>query len=267
MLRRHVLDLGGEGDNMTWLRSTAFNLWFYTITVLVAVLSVVVLPAPPSWARAVAKAWARVVLGPLRPICGITVLVTGRENLPAHGPALIASQHQSAFDTVIWLLLVPEAAYVLKQELSRIPFYGTLCRRMGMIPVDRDGGASAIRSLLRAADDAVARDRQIVIFPEGSRAPPGRPLPLHPGVAAMASRTGLPVIPVVTDSGLRWGRRTFRKDPGVIHIAIQPPLPAKMPRAALLERLAELYAGGVGDVDGDADPMHFGFSKPSGQAT
>ena len=234
---------------MTWLRSTAFNLWFYSATVVVAVLSIVVVPGPPSWARGVAKFWARIVLGPLRPLCGITICVTGREHLPAQGPALVASQHQSAFDTVVWLLLVPEAAYVLKQELSRIPFYGTLCNRMGMIPVDRQGGAGAIRALLRAADDAVAKGRQIVIFPEGSRAPPGAPLPLQPGIAALAARTGLPVIPVVTDSGLRWGRRTFRKDPGVIHIAIQPPLPARLPRAELMARLTALYARGVVEED------------------
>lgn len=230
---------------MTWLRSTAFNLWFYTATVVVAVLSALVLPGPPSWARGVAKFWARIVLGPLRPLCGISIVVTGREHLPAHGPALIASQHQSAFDTVIWLLLAPEVAYVLKKELSRIPFYGTLCHKMGMIRVDREGGANAIRALLRAADDAVAHGRQIVIFPEGSRAPPGAPLPVQPGIAALAARTGLPVIPVVTDSGLCWGRRSFRKNPGVIHIAIQPPLPAKLPRAELMARLTALYAQGV----------------------
>ena len=254
------------GGWMIWLRSTVFNLWVYTATVVVAVLSALVLPGPQSWARGVAKFWARIVLGPLRRLCGITVVISGREHLPAHGPALIVSQHQSAFDTVVWLLLVPEAAYVLKQELSRIPFYGTLCHKMGMIPVDRQGGASAIRGLLRAADNAVALGRQIVIFPEGSRAPPGAPLPLQPGVAALAARTGLPVIPVVTDSGLRWGRRTFRKDPGVIHIAIQPPLPARLPRAELMTRLTALYAQGV-TVDNSVGGAAFDFSRHPRKAT
>ena len=256
---------------MIWVRSTVFNLWFYTATVVVAVLSAVVLPGPPSWARGVAKFWARIVLGPLRPLCGITLSISGREHLPAHGPALIASQHQSAFDTVVWLLLVPEAAYVLKQELSRIPFFGPLCRKMGMIPVDRSGGASAIRGLLRSADEAVALDRQIVIFPEGSRAPPGAPLPVQPGVAALAARTGLPVIPVVTDSGLCWGRRTFRKDPGVIRIIILPPLPARLPRAELMARLTVLYAqgvaGGVEGVDNSGGAATLSFSKHPRKAT
>jgi len=200
------------------------------------------------------------VLGGLKAICGITVTVTGREHLPQGGAALIASQHQSAFDTIVWLLLVPDATYVLKRELTRIPLYGTICRRLGMIAVDRDGGASAIRALLRAGDGAVADGRQIVIFPEGTRAPPGAVLPLHPGVAALATRTGLPVVPVVTDSGLRWGRRAFRKEPGVIHVAIQPPLPARLPRTELMARLAELYAAGVVPVDNSVGAPLSGFT-------
>ena len=251
---------------MILLRSALFNLWFYGITVLVALAGVPVMRAPPSWARALARFWARAVLGGLRPLCGITVKVTGREHLPPAGPALIASQHQSAFDTVIWLLLVPEATYVLKQELMRIPLYGAMCNKLGMIAVDRSGGASAIRALLRGGEGAAAAGRQIVIFPEGTRAAPGQALPLHPGVAALAARTGLPVIPVVTDSGLRWGRRAFRRHAGVIHVAVLPPLPAKLPRAALMERLAELYAQGVAPVDNSVDSDAPGLKDSSSRA-
>jgi len=245
---------------MIWLRSALFNLWFYSVTVLVALLSVAVQLGPPAWLRALARGWARVVLGGLKAICGITVTVTGREHLPQGGAALIASQHQSAFDTVVWLLLVPDATYVLKRELTRIPLYGAICRKLGMIAVDRAGGASAIRALLRDGNAAVAEGRQIVIFPEGTRAPPGAPLPLHPGVAALAARTGLPVVPVVTDSGRRWGRRAFRKEPGIIHVAIQPPLPARLPRSELMARLAELYAAGVVPVDNSVGAPLSGFT-------
>jgi 1-acyl-sn-glycerol-3-phosphate acyltransferase len=227
---------------MTWLRSAAFNLWFYGVTLVVAVLSIPAPLFPEALTRWISRVWSRLVLGGLGPICGIRVEITGQEHLPRQGPALIASQHQSAFDTIIWLLLVPRAAYVLKQELTRIPVYGALCRRMGMIAVDRGAGASAIRSLLKGADRAIAEMRQIVIFPEGTRAPPGTVLPLHPGIAALANRTGLPVVPVATDSGRCWGRRAFRKHPGVIRVAIRPPLPAGLSRAALLAQLSAIYA-------------------------
>jgi 1-acyl-sn-glycerol-3-phosphate acyltransferase len=114
-----------------------------------------------------------------------------------------------------------------------------------MIPVDRAGGANAVRQMLRAADRAMADNRQILIFPEGTRVAPGVRAPLHPGVAALAARTGLPVIPVVTDSGRHWGRRAFRKLPGTIRIAILPPLPPGLKREALMQRLAETFAEGV----------------------
>ncbi len=230
---------------MIWLRSAAFNLWFYGFTVLVALASVPLLLLPPAVTRWVAYVWSRGVLGGLW-ICGISIRVTGRENIPP-GPALIASQHQSAMDTIVWFHLVPEVTYVLKAELNRIPIYGAISRRLNMIAVDRKAGAQAMRVLFRGADEAIAAGRQIVIFPEGSRAAPGTVLPLHPGVAGLASRTGLPVIPVATDSGRHWGRRAFRRLPGVIRIDIRPPLPARLPRAELLHRLAAIYAQGPVD--------------------
>ena len=106
-----------------------------------------------------------------------------------------------------------------------------------MIPVDRNAGAAAMRELIRHAGAAAAAGRQIVIFPEGTRVAPGVPAKLHPGVAALAARTGLPVIPVATDSGHYWGRRAFRKRPGTIHIAILPPLPGGLPREAQMARM------------------------------
>lgn len=251
---------------MIWLRSTVFNLWFYSATVAFAVASLAVRLGPASLTLRLTRTWARTVLGGLRPICGINVEVTGREHLPAHGPALVASQHQSAFDTIVWLLIVPTPAYVLKRELMRIPLYAGMVRKLDMIVVDRDAGATAIRSLLRDADRAVADGRQIVIFPEGTRAAPGAVLPLQPGIAALASRTRLPVIPVVTDSGSCWGRRAWRRHPGTIRIAIQPPLPAGLPRAELMDRLAALYAAPI-PVDNSVGAAPIGFTDESRKAT
>jgi len=233
---------------MILLRSIVFNLWFYAVTFVLAVAALLPRPGPPErgadWALAVAQCWARMVLGGLRWCCGITWVVTGREHLPASGPALFASNHQSAFDTMVWLLLVPRACYVVKRELLRVPIFGPACKRTGMIMVDRDAGGAAIRTLLREADRAVAERRQIVIFPEGTRVAPGATLPLQPGVAALASRTGLPLIPVATDSGYCWGRRAFRKRPGVIHIALGTPIPAGLKREDLMQRLEQALADG-----------------------
>jgi 1-acyl-sn-glycerol-3-phosphate acyltransferase len=219
---------------MIILRSIIYNVFFFGMTLVLTLIGTVVRLVAPHRMLDVAVAWGRLLLWGARVICGIRWQVEGE--LPT-GAALIASHHESAFDTLVWLALVPRPAYVMKQEMLRIPLFGALTRPAGMIAVDRDGGAKAMRGLIRDAARAVAEQRQIVIFPEGTRAAPGTLLPLQPGVAALASSTGLPVIPVVTDSGRCWSRRAFRKRPGVIRIVLLAPIPAGTRRRELLRRL------------------------------
>ncbi len=221
---------------MILLRSALFNLFFIGGTALTVLGGMPLLLAPPRVLRAYVRLWARGVICLLRVLCGIRVAVTGLEHIPPGG-AIIAAKHQSAFDTVVWLVLLPEVVYVLKKELMDIPVWGWLARRSAHMPVDRKAGASALRGMVRAAQARLAEGRPIVIFPEGTRTAPGERRPYQPGVAALAAATGAPVVPVATDSGLRWGRRAFRKAPGTIHVAILPPLPAGLPRAALMKAL------------------------------
>ncbi len=227
---------------MTLIRSALFNLWSFGVSFLLLPAATFVSLAMPHRMLGFASFWARVVLAGLGPICGIRVVVTGREHLP-QGAALIASMHQSAFDTLVWMTLVPRCCYVLKQELLRVPLFGRLIPPSGMIAIDRFGGMHSLKQLMQEGVRAAREERQIVIFPEGTRAAPGQVLPLQPGVAALAASTGLPVIPVITDSGLFWGRRAFRKRPGRIHIAVQPPIPAGLRRQELMQRLETVFHG------------------------
>ncbi|MBY0336713.1 MAG: 1-acyl-sn-glycerol-3-phosphate acyltransferase [Acetobacteraceae bacterium] len=219
---------------MVLVRSLVFNLIFFAGTALASAL---VLPfALGSRPRVLAmmRAWGRCVLVLLRAICGIELRVLGRDHLPASGAALIAAKHQSAFDTIVWFTLLPAPAYVMKQELFRIPLYGWLARAAGHIGVDREAGARAMRGLLRAGQQAAAEGRQVVIFPEGTRTAPGERRAYQPGVAALAAAMKAPVIPVATDSGRFWGRRSFLKRPGVLTVSVLPPLPHGLGKDALL---------------------------------
>jgi 1-acyl-sn-glycerol-3-phosphate acyltransferase len=229
---------------MIILRSAVFNVVFFTATFLFTLAAAAVGLVSSGHVLDVVNAWARFLVLAARLICGIRLEVIGRENIPP-GAALIASRHQSAFDTFVWFTLLPRCAYVLKQELLRIPVFGGLLVTAGMIPIDREAGAGAIRTLLWHADNAVRQRRQIVIFPEGTRSEPGQPRALQPGVAALASRTGLPVIPVATNSGLYWGRRAFRKRSGTIRIVIGQPIPPTANRLALMQVLQ----AGIGALD------------------
>ena len=238
---------------MTLLRSALFNVYFFGLTAVLTVAGTLQALVAPERSLRVAVVWARLSVAGARVICGIRLEVSGREWLPTRGPALIASVHQSAFDTLVWLTLLPRCCYVLKQELLRIPLMGPLIGKTGMMAIDRSAGAASIRRLLREGDRAVREARQIVIFPEGTRGAPSQPLVLQPGIAALAARTGLPVIPVVTDSGLRWGRRAFHKRAGVIHIRLGPPIAAGTPREILMRKLDSVFRAGVGSAPGDVD--------------
>jgi 1-acyl-sn-glycerol-3-phosphate acyltransferase len=226
-----------------WLVATSllFNIGFLAASTFYSLLGYAYLRmGRPGELIRLGRAWALFIIRTLRLFCGIRVRVSGLHNLPTEGPALIASIHQSAFDTAVWMLL-PRPAYVLKQELLKLPVFGKLMKPSGMIVVDRKAASRAIRDLIRDGQAARADGRQVIIFPQGTRAKLGEPRVIQPGVAALAGAMGVPVIPVATNSGAHWARNSFFKYPGTIQIAIGTPLPADLSRAALVSALDEAW--------------------------
>jgi len=226
---------------MIALRSLVFNALFY---VWAAVMVVVWLPALALPRRHTVRGmeiWARGNLAMLKAICDVRVEVRGRENLPA-GACIVASKHQSAWDTFVYHVLLADPAIVLKQELMWLPGYGQHARKVGMIPVDRAGGAKALKSMLRIARERADAGRPILIFPEGHRSPPDATLEFQPGVAALYKSLDLPVVPVALNSGLHWGRRKFERPPGTIVVEFQPIIPPGLERKEFMARLRDAIA-------------------------
>jgi 1-acyl-sn-glycerol-3-phosphate acyltransferase len=180
--------------------------------------------------------WARCALALLKAIVGLDGEIRGREHLPA-GPAIIAMKHQSAWDTLILPVVLGDPAVVLKRELLLLPFYGWYALRAGSIAIDRKGGAGALRHMVAAARRAAAAGRKVVIFPEGTRTAPGRRLPYQGGVAALYQALRLPVVPAAVNSGLYWGRRSFRKRRGRIVLAFLDPIAPGLPRREMMAQL------------------------------
>jgi len=225
-----------------FLGSLLFNLGFYGFTAVVVLTSLPLLLWPRATLLYVLRSYTWVVEAMLRVFCGVRVQVEGMENIPP-GAVLIVSKHQSAFDTVFWLSRLPDPCYVMKIELMRIPVWGALARKCGMVAVDREGGAPALRLMVKQAREAAEAGRQIVIYPEGTRAAPGVTEPYQPGVAAIAVATRVPVIPVATNSGVFWGRKAFSKRPGVLRVKVLPALPPGLARARLMAELEERIEG------------------------
>ncbi len=172
----------------------------------------------------------------LRRLVGLNYQVRGQERLPK-STAIFAIKHQSAWDTITVHLLVKDPAIALKQELTKIPIFGRCLLHAGMIKLDRGAGTQALRSLIEGGRKAAARGSPIVIFPEGTRTPPGEKGRYHPGVAALYKQLGLPVVPVALNSGLYWGRRSFGKRPGTILVEFLDPIEPGLDRRSFMKEL------------------------------
>lgn len=227
---------------MTALRSLLFNAFFYGWTAFCVIAGLPLLLGPRAGIYYLGRVWAHPIIAALALLCGLRYRVVGREHLP-RGAVLIAAKHQSAWDTIIFSILLWDHSFVLKQELTRIPLFGLYLIRAGLIPVDRKGGAKALRKMVAAAKAAAALGRPIVIFPEGTRVAPEQHRPYQPGVAALYGQLQVPVVPVALNSGVFWRRNSFWKRPGTITLEFLPAIEPGLQRREFLARLETAIEG------------------------
>ncbi|MFG1213918.1 lysophospholipid acyltransferase family protein [Xanthobacter flavus] len=223
---------------MTFLRSLVFQIAFYLVTTLYLLAFLPLLPflsRQGLWRTGVLW-WVATTMFMLRVIVGTRAEFRGIENIP-EGPLLIASKHQSAWETLALLPLFSDPAFILKRELMSIPVFGWFAARARMIPVDRKGGSAALKAMTRRAQADMAEGRQILIFPEGTRRPAGAPPDYKFGVAHLYSSLGVPCLPIALNSGLYWPRRSILKRRGTILVEILPPIPPGLPRQKIMARL------------------------------
>lgn len=221
---------------MRYIGSILFNILFIVWTLFIFLIGLPVLLLPTRYNFAWGCLWAVVTLQLLRFIGGVDSRLIGMEKMPT-GPFILASKHQSTWDSLVLPRLAPNSAYVLKRELTEIPLFGAFVKRSGMIPVDREAGALAIRSMLQQAKAAVAQGKTIGIYPQGTRTAPGTKLPYHPGVAALYTHLKLPVVPVALNSGLFWPRRAWFLHPGTITLEVLDVIEPGLDRKAFMSEL------------------------------
>ncbi len=209
---------------MIFVRSLLFNVAFYAVTVAMLLVTLpVYFILPRSFAFAVVNSWARVSTFLLAALAGTRHEVRGLDNVPAGG-VIVACKHQSAFETFALIPLLANPAIVMKQQIGRIPVFGSYTARAGMIRIDRSGRTAALRTLVTRAGEAISAGRKVLIFPEGTRRPPGAPAAYQTGIAHIYRSLAVPVVPVAVNSGLYWPRRRFLHYPGTIIVEFLPPI-------------------------------------------
>ncbi len=218
------------------LRSILFTGAFYLSTVIWLIAAVPTLVMPRRAIVEVAKAWGRFNLWLLRTICHVNVEWRGIEKIP-RGPLLVAAKHQSAWETFALIPLFDDPTFVLKRELMWLPLFGWFMRKGRMIPVDRATGKDALAPMMGAFRAALAEGRQAVIFPEGTRRPPGAEPSYKLGIVFLYTEGKVPCLPIALNSGLFWGRRGIIRRPGTIRVEILDPIPPGLNRRVFFRRL------------------------------
>ncbi|MBI2313080.1 MAG: 1-acyl-sn-glycerol-3-phosphate acyltransferase [Betaproteobacteria bacterium] len=204
---------------MIYLRSALYALAQVLITPLYSLVALATFPLSPLGRYRVIVHYARLMIFLARVLCGIRYRVLGRENIPDH-PGIVLSKHQSAWETMAFQEIFPPQVYLLKRELLRIPFFGWGLAMTSPIAIDRSAGMEALKQTLAQGKERLARGFWIVIFPEGTRTPPGKKGKYQVGGAWLAIHTGAPVVPVAHNAGELWSRHAFLKRPGTVTVSI-----------------------------------------------
>jgi 1-acyl-sn-glycerol-3-phosphate acyltransferase len=195
--------------------------------------------------------WLHLVLGLTRRVIGIDCEVRGREKIP-NGPVIFAAKHQSAWDTMALSHAHPRCAIVLKRELIWLPVWGWYLLRLGMIPIDRSKGIASLKKITAAAGRLAGRGQSILIFPQGTRTPPGADRPYLPGVAAIYKGANVPVVPVALNSGLFWPRKLMDKHPGIVMVEYLDPIEPGLDRKTFMKLLAERIEPATARLEAEA---------------
>ena len=219
-----------------FLRSLVFNVLFYLVLVFWIIVALPTFALPARAVFTVAGWWAQSSLFLMRAICNIRVEFRGIEKIPK-GPLLVASKHQSFWETFALLPFFDRPIFILKRQLTWIPVFGLFLLKARMIAIDRTAGARALVGMTRRARDAVRSGCQLIIFPEGTRTAPGAPPAYKTGIAQIYSTCGVTCLPVALNSGLFWPRRTFMRYPGTLVVEFLDPLPPGLPRKEFLARV------------------------------
>jgi len=223
---------------VTTLRSLVFVVWLYLSMALFAVGLSPMLLLPYRPAMWVIRGWSKFVLFGLRWIAGVKVEFRGLEHSPV-GAALLAGKHQSMLDVIAPFAVLPDNCFIMKKELMPLPFFGWFAWKTKMIAVDRSAHAKALKDMVKQARARFAEGRQILIFPEGTRAEVGAAPDYKPGIAALYRDLDCPCTPMATNSGVHWPAHGFRRHPGVVIYEFLPVIPAGLKRVEFMAQLEE----------------------------
>ena len=217
-------------------RSIFFYLLLSLWTILLGILCLPYLILPSYYLSKPVKIWILGIFILLKYVCKITHEIQGFKNIPSEA-VLVASKHQSAFETFALFYYLPKAIFIHKKQLFFIPIFGQYLKKINMISIDRKGKASTMRLMLKQTSKRAQYGFSIIIFPEGTRKKPGEKPDYKSGFVGLYNELKTPILPVAVNSGKCWPKDTFVKKPGKIIIKFLPLIDSNLSRANVLSEV------------------------------
>src|SRR6195952_2304713 len=225
-----------------FLRSLVYNVLFYLVLAFWVILGIPTY-LMPRWAiMNIARYWARSSIWLMRVICDTKVEYRGLDKIPP-GPLIVASKHQSTWETFALLQFFDQPLFILKRELKWIPLFGWYLVKSNMIGVNRAAGGRSLLAMARRAGEEGRRGRWLIILPEGTRTPVDAPPRYKAGVAQVYVDCRVTCLPVALNSGLFWPRRTFMRYPGTLVVEFLDPLPPGLTRKDFIAQIRTSIEG------------------------
>ena len=214
---------------MRKIRTTFFYFFFYTWTIIFFIVFSPVKFFTRNFVVKLSNLWSLIINFLCVRILGVSVIVYGKNNIPRNKSILVASNHQSAWETFFFTFLFDDPIFILKKELRFIPIMSWYFKKLGFIFIDRSKGLNSLKHIINSIKKLKNKSpKTFIIFPEGTRLLPGEKKELlAPGVFAIRKILNLPVIPVTHNSGEYWHNKKFLKTQGTIHVKIFPELKSK----------------------------------------
>jgi 1-acyl-sn-glycerol-3-phosphate acyltransferase len=209
------------------IRSILFYLFLIVMSIVASVVLVITAPfAPRNFRFSFVRFCNLAVINALRWLCGVRFQITGEEHINPQQAMVIASNHQGDWETFYLLTLGVPVSTVLKKELLHIPFFGWALAMLNPIAIDRKQKTNALKQLALQGCERLSHGISVLIFPEGTRHKPGRLGPCNKGAAMLANKAGVPILPIVQNSGHLSPAKSWVKRAGVVSVRIGEPIVA-----------------------------------------
>lgn len=232
------------------LRTSFFLLSMSLFTIVYSFICVAAFPLPFRCRYFLITSWTAIIIWLAKVCCGIRYQVEGLENIPKGRTAIVLSKHQSTWETFFLPKFFNPSAIIVKRELLWVPFFGWGLATINPIAIDRSKKSSAMEQIIKKGTRALAENRWIIMYPEGTRIPVGKVGTYRAGGVRLAIASQYPIIPVAHNAGLYWPKNSWIKKPGTVRVIIGPPIdPVDKTPEELIQKVKEWIETTIARMD------------------